>query len=75
VFFTDGSSTEKVSIDYPIGHRRRRDEGIPVLMAKFERAIRAKLPAVKADRLLALAAEPDTLEAMPITELMALFQN
>ena len=32
VFFKDGSSTDKVSIDYPIGHRKRRDEGIPVLL-------------------------------------------
>ncbi|MDC0948315.1 bifunctional 2-methylcitrate dehydratase/aconitate hydratase [Gammaproteobacteria bacterium] len=39
VFFTDGSSTEKVSIDYPIGHRRRREEGIPVLEQKFVAAI------------------------------------
>ncbi|MGD8556734.1 MAG: bifunctional 2-methylcitrate dehydratase/aconitate hydratase, partial [Chromatiales bacterium] len=31
VFFKDGSSTEKVAVEYPIGHRRRRDEGIPVL--------------------------------------------
>ncbi|HZH42469.1 MAG TPA: bifunctional 2-methylcitrate dehydratase/aconitate hydratase [Lysobacter sp.] len=73
VFFKDGSSTEKVSIDYPIGHRRRRAEGIPVLMAKFEAAVRAKLPADRADRLIALANAPEQLEAMPITEFMGLF--
>lgn len=74
VFFNDGSSTEKVSLDYPIGHRKRREEGIPVLMAKFEKAIRAKLPAAQAERLLALSAEPEQLEAMPITELLGLFK-
>ena len=37
VSFTDGSCTERVAVDYPIGHRRRRDEGIPQLVAKFER--------------------------------------
>src|SRR3546814_5958128 len=42
VFFKDGSSTEKVSIDYPIGHRKRRGEGIPVLMDKCEKALRAR---------------------------------
>ncbi|WP_064747950.1 bifunctional 2-methylcitrate dehydratase/aconitate hydratase [Lysobacter antibioticus] len=73
VFFKDGSSTDKVSIDYPIGHRKRRAEGIPVLMAKFEAAIRAKLPAAQAERLLALAAKPDELEALPITEFLGLF--
>ncbi|MEG3191262.1 bifunctional 2-methylcitrate dehydratase/aconitate hydratase [Lysobacter sp. D1-1-M9] len=74
VFFNDGSSTDKVSIDYPIGHRKRREEGIPVLMAKFEKAIRAKLPEAQAERLLALSAEPERLEAMPITELLGLFK-
>jgi 2-methylcitrate dehydratase len=73
VFFKGGSSTEKVSIDYPIGHRRRRPEGIPLLMAKFEAAIRTQLPATNVDKLLALAAEPDRLEKTPATEFMALF--
>ena len=50
-------STEKVSIDYPIGHRKRRAEGIPVLMAKFEAAMRAQLPAGQADQIMALAAD------------------
>src|SRR5665213_3036205 len=34
VFFKDGSATDKISIDYPIGHRKRRAEGIPVLLQK-----------------------------------------
>ena len=42
VFFKDGTSSDKVSIDYPIGHRSRRGEGIPLLMAKFEAALRGK---------------------------------
>ncbi len=45
VFFKDGSSTDKVSIDYPIGHRKRRAEGIPVLLRKFEAALAGHLPA------------------------------
>ena len=53
-------STDKVSIDYPIGHRKRRAEGIPVLMAKFEAAIAGHLPAAQADRIMALAGEPGT---------------
>lgn len=74
VIFKDGTSTEKVSIDYPLGHRRRRAEAMPVLMAKFEAAIGARLPAAQVDRLLGLVAEPVELDAMPITEFMALFQ-
>ena len=74
VFFKDGSSTEKVSIDYPIGHRKRRAEGIPVLMAKFQAAIRAHLPAAQADRLMALAGAPAELEAMSISDFLNLYR-
>jgi len=74
VFFKDGSSTDRVSIDFPIGHRKRRAEGIPVLMAKFESAMRARLPAAQADKLMALAADPAALEIMPITEFVGLFK-
>ena len=66
VFFADGSSTEKVSIDYPIGHRKRRAEGIPVLLRKFEAAVAGHYPEPQAARILALMADPETLEAMPI---------
>jgi len=45
VFFSDGSSSERVAIEYPIGHRRRRDEGIPALKQKFEAAMRQHYPA------------------------------
>lgn len=74
VFFTDGSSTDKVSIDYPIGHRKRRGEGIPVLMAKCEAALRAHLPSAQVDRLMALAAEPQALDALPVSEFVQLYQ-
>ena len=49
VFFADGSSTGKVSIDFPVGHRRRREEGIPLLEEKFERAVRGAFGARQAD--------------------------
>lgn len=74
VFFKDGSSTEKVSIDYPIGHRNRRDEGIPVLMAKCEAALKAQLPAEQAGKIMALAREPGALEALPIQDFMNLYR-
>ena len=43
VFFKDGSSTDCISIDFPIGHRERRAEGIPVLQKKFENSVKHKL--------------------------------
>ena len=75
VFFADGSHTEKVSIDYPIGHRKRRDEGIPVLLDKFEKALRGHLPAHRVEAVLAASADPAVLDAMPITEFMGLFAS
>src|SRR4051812_18623933 len=72
VFSKDGSSTDKVSIDYPIGHRKRRAEGIPVLMGKCQAALRAHLPAGQAEQIMALAADPAKLEAMPIDQFINL---
>ena len=74
VFFKDGTSTDKVSIDYPIGHRKRRAEGIPVLMAKCAAALRAHLSAAQVDRILALAADPAKLEATPVDQFMNLYR-
>lgn len=75
VFFSDGSSTRKITVDVPIGHRVRRDEGIPVLMDKFTNAVRSRLPADPADRLIALANDPEKLEAMAVTDLMAMLST
>lgn len=73
VLFRDGTSTEKVAIDFPVGHRRRRAEGVPLLLAKFEAAMRGRLRAETVDRLLALAREREALESMPVTDFMAMF--
>jgi 2-methylcitrate dehydratase len=73
VFFTDGSHTEKVSVDYPIGHRRRRAEGIPVLMAKFEAAMRGHLPAHRVQAILQAIGDPVQLDAMPVDRFIGLF--
>jgi len=73
VFFKDGSSTEKVSIDFPIGHRRRRAEGIPVLLKKFEAAMRSQLPSHRVKTILNATADPVKLDAMPIHEFLGFF--
>ncbi len=73
VFFADGSSTDKVSVDFPIGHRKRRAEGIPMLLRKFEAAVREQMPARRADRIIALSQDPARLDAMPLNEWMTLF--
>ncbi|GAB3088651.1 bifunctional 2-methylcitrate dehydratase/aconitate hydratase [Lysobacter terrae] len=72
VIFTDGTSTQKVSIDYPIGHRKRRRESAPLLMAKFDAAIQARLADASIDALLRLARQKDELRRLPVTEFMRL---
>jgi 2-methylcitrate dehydratase PrpD len=73
VFFRDGSKTKRVEVEYPIGHRRRRREGIPVLLRKFEGALRGKIPTRNADAILALSARPKELDATPVSDFMALW--
>lgn len=73
VFFKDGSSTGKVSVDAPIGHRERRGEGVSVLLRKFESAIAGQLPAKKVQQLLALTGDTSRFEATPIHRFMDLF--
>ncbi len=73
VFFTDGSATDKVSIDYPVGHRRRRQEGIPLLQAKFAQALADHLPARQVERILAATGDPASLDALPVDRFMGLF--
>jgi 2-methylcitrate dehydratase len=68
VFFKDGTHTEKVSIDYPIGHRRRRAEGIPLLVRKFKDALATRFPRSQAEALLALCQDPGRLLATPVHE-------
>jgi 2-methylcitrate dehydratase len=71
VFFKDGSSTERIAVDYPIGHRKRRAEGMPVLVRKFEAAIAEHFPAKQADLIKATFADARKLDAMPVQEFMA----
>jgi 2-methylcitrate dehydratase len=68
VFFKDGSSTERVEVSYPIGHRRRRSEGIPVLVAKFEAAVRDQFDSAQAEAIIAACRDQATLEAMTVPE-------
>jgi 2-methylcitrate dehydratase len=72
VFFNDGSSTEKVAVDYPIGHRQRRDEGIPVLKKKFESSVSGKLKTGQWQALSEICADRKKLQAMPVDDFVAL---
>ncbi|WP_437222237.1 bifunctional 2-methylcitrate dehydratase/aconitate hydratase [Planctomicrobium sp. SH661] len=73
VFFRDGTATGRVSVEYPIGHRRRREEGIPVLIAKFEKNLLGRIPARPAQRILELCRDRRALEQTPVNRFQDLF--
>jgi 2-methylcitrate dehydratase len=70
VFFTDGSPKLEIRVDFPIGHRKRRAEGMPVLVQKFEASVAAHFPEKQAEAIKALFARPD-FDSIPVNEFMA----
>jgi len=72
VFFKDGTSTDRVAVDFPIGHRERREEGIPVLKQKFANSVSPRLAANQWDELIALCADQQKLAATAVDDFMAL---
>jgi 2-methylcitrate dehydratase len=72
VFFKDGSATERVEVEYPIGHRRRRAEGLPLLVEKARHNLRTQLTAERVEELIALCTDPSRLDAMPVPAFMNL---
>lgn len=72
IFFKDGSSTEKVEVEYPVGHRRRRAEGIPLLEAKFKTNLTTRFPASRVEKIFALCKDAKALENTPVNEFMDL---
>jgi 2-methylcitrate dehydratase len=71
VFFRDGSSTPRVAVDYPIGHRKRRAEGMPVLVKKFEASVAQHFAPRQTESIKALFADRARLEQMPVQEFVA----
>ena len=72
VFFKDGSQTENVIVEYPIGHRRRRKEGLPLLEAKFERNLATRFAGKRAGAIRAVLDKQKPLEKLPVNEFMDL---
>jgi len=73
VFFKDGTATRKVAVEYPVGHRRRRQEGIPLLEAKFRRNLARRFPEERRNAILELCRDSKQLEAAPVDKFVDLF--
>ncbi|MBI5395150.1 MAG: bifunctional 2-methylcitrate dehydratase/aconitate hydratase, partial [Verrucomicrobia bacterium] len=70
VFFKDGAATERVTVEYPIGHKRRRSEGIPLLLEKFKDALATRFSPKRTDAICALCDDRKRLGATPVDKFM-----
>jgi 2-methylcitrate dehydratase len=66
VFFKDGSATAKVAVEYPIGHRRRRAEGIPLLIEKFAANLASRLSPPQRQAIMDVCLDAERLRSMPV---------
>jgi 2-methylcitrate dehydratase len=71
VFFKGGGATRRVQVDFPVGHRKRRAEGYPLLVQKFEASVAAHYSPKQTAAIQALFADPKKLDAMPVHEFVA----
>jgi len=71
VFFKDGTHTQKIALNVPIGHRQRRAEGIPLLVAKFEQSVRETFNAKQAADIEAMFSDPKKCASMPVHHFVA----
>jgi 2-methylcitrate dehydratase len=73
VFFKDGTCTDKAVVEYPIGHRRRRPEAIPLLIKKFEANLATRLAPQTCKNILDLCLDAEALHRTPIPQFMDMF--
>ena len=72
ILYADGTSSEKVEVEYPIGHRRRRDEGIPILVDKFENNLKTQFSEQRSKEILELCLDEEKLRATSVTQFMSM---
>jgi 2-methylcitrate dehydratase PrpD len=73
VIFKDGTRSPRVEVAYPLGHRRRREEALPLLESKFRESLETRFEHSRCESLARLWEDPSRLDAMPVNEFMDLF--
>ena len=73
ITFNDGTSTEEVAIEYPVGHKRRRGEGLPLLVKKYRTNLARIFTPEEQERIAALTLDYEKLSATPVNEVLDLF--
>ena len=69
----DGSKLAEVIVEYPIGHKRRRTDGVPLLVDKFKTNLARQFPPKQQTAILAVSLDQKKLEAMPVNEYVDLY--
>lgn len=75
VFFKDGSKTDEIIVEYPYGHPRRRDEGLPLLENKFRTNLLNYFSEEKTSKLCKLFNDQNEFEKISVDNFMALWVN
>ncbi len=73
IFFKDGNKSDKMVIEYPLGHRRRRTEGIPVLKEKFAKNLSSHFSDEQTKQIVSVCNNIEQLESMPINKFIDLW--
>lgn len=73
IFFKDGTMTDRIEIEYPLGHRRRRQEGIPLLEKKWVYHLKTRFPQKQVDQIVSLCQNPNQLKTTTVPTFMDLF--
>ena len=72
IWFRDGSCTDRIEVEYPVGHRRRRKEGIPLLEQKFQSNLATAFPAHRCEEIFNLCKDQTALEQTPVHDFMTM---
>ena len=73
VVFKDGTKTRNAVVEYPVGHRRRREEGVPLLIEKFKTNLARRFPYKQCDAILHVCLDAHRLDAAPVCDFVDLF--
>ena len=73
IYFKDGTSTEKIVCEYPIGHRRRRAEGLPKVIDKFKANVQTRFPRKQTEEIMKLSLDYEKLIQTTVPAYISLF--
>jgi 2-methylcitrate dehydratase len=73
IIFSDGSALDEIAIEYPVGHKRRRDEGIPLLVEKYRTNLARIFDEAQQEKIASLTLDYQKFSQTPVNEVMDLF--